>query len=264
MPDVCCAPLRCAPQPRDSHRSACSREAAPGSVSNLSSLVSRSRPPSRSSLGVRTMKANPAPSRGKSKARGSLVRQNGKFGHLCHQLGASTRRRRAVSQPPRGQLHVVAGIGSRRRHPKEGSGSVSACHFARQQKPLAVEMPLPPALSIPPALSAASAPLRSGKSLQRRPPVHPPNAAGSRKGKSICVQNPTATRLRSQRRRSAADAASRRSATLQVPVEVKLEVNEVINKARAERDFWDPSRGGRGGSGPPRRESRDRGNHHIR
>lgn len=46
---------------------------------------------------------------------------------------------------------------------------MSAWHFARQQKTLAVEMPLPPVKITPPRACAASAPLRCGKSLQRRP-----------------------------------------------------------------------------------------------
>jgi hypothetical protein len=68
---------------------------APGANRGLSSFCIRSRPSSRGSLGVRNVKANPPPSRRKSKAlahtlvrhAGSLVRNRRKFGGEFHQLG---------------------------------------------------------------------------------------------------------------------------------------------------------------------------------
>jgi hypothetical protein len=225
---------------------------APGANRGLSSFCIRSRPSSRGSLGVRTVKANPPPSRRKSTTRQQqpwsaagrcrtrrlrgvnqnhwLTRQRSTrlAGPAKWQIqpfvpparrARHTRRLRGVSQKPpviAGRCH---GLRFRRRCPQSKKRFRVAHHFARQKS--AGRRNAAPAGQIHPTRAAlAPRPLALRQIAPRRPPVHPPKAAGSRKGKSACIQNLPAALARAapsqqpaSRKKNASPAASGRSSS---------------------------------------------------
>ncbi len=136
-------------KPADSLAPLASPRRAPGANRGLPSFCIRSRPSPRSSLGVRTVKANPPPSRRKSKALAHTPAKHAArwSGNAANSAACSTSSARPDA-PSAGRCRGqgLAGVAL-----KERSGSASLI-ISAARNPLAAEMPLPRVKSIPPAL----------------------------------------------------------------------------------------------------------------